>query len=177
MNNINSIRLGLKPGEAHGPSRQDYSLVAGLLLAAVLGTTATTRTGCDSGAACAGGVILLVLIGALRATSVHLVLGSLQVHCCLTRLLRFQRSLLGDTTCHRIELGTANQVLEVSTWREKNVHRLDVLGCELLDALRPFAADGDSESTQLAQLDLVAVEQLLHQALAHIGDYAFHRTA
>jgi len=67
MNNINSIRLGLKPGEAHGPSRQDYSLVAGLLLAAVLGTTATTRTGCDSGAACAGGVILLVLIGALRA--------------------------------------------------------------------------------------------------------------
>lgn len=67
MNNINSIRLGLKPGEAHGPSRQDYSLVAGLLLAAVLGTTATTRTRCDSGAACAGGVILLVLIGALRA--------------------------------------------------------------------------------------------------------------
>ena len=98
---------------------------------------------------------------ALRATSVHLVLGSLQVHCCLTRLLRFQRSLLGDTTCHGVELGTANQVLEVSTRREKNVHRLDVLGCELLDALRPFAADGDSESTQLAQLDLVAVEQLL----------------
>ena len=177
MNNINSIRLGLKPGEAHGPSRQDYSLVAGLLLAAVLGTTATTRTGCDSGAACAGGVILLVLIGALRATSVHLVLGSLQVHCCLTRLLRFQRSLLGDTTCHWIELGTVYQVLEVSTRREKDVHRLDVLGCELLNALRPFAADGDSESTQLAQLDLVAVEQLLHQALAHIGDYAFHRTA
>lgn len=166
MNNINFILSGFVALDAWRgslPSKLVHALGVSLLLTAfAIGVASCATVARRSGRRATRSVAWLVRVLRRVAIGVHLVLGSLQVHCCLTRLLGFQRSLLGDTTCHWIELGTANQVLEVSTWREKNVHRLDVLGRELLDALRPFAADGDSESTQLAQLDLVAVEQLFH---------------
>lgn len=177
MNNINSIRLELKSEGTHGPSRQGYSLVAGLLLAAVLEATATTRTGCDSGATCADGVILLVFIGALRATSVHLVLGCFKVNCCLTRFLGFQRSLLGGTTWYRIKGGTANQVLEVLTRGEEDAHACDVLGGERFAAFRTLAGQRQPKVAEVIEYDFLALQQLFHEAAAHVGQYAFHLSA
>lgn len=49
------------------------------------------------------------------------------------------------------------------------------IGRKLIQALCRFAADRDTERAQLAKLNLVAVKQLLHQAFAHVAQYALHR--
>ena len=178
MNNINSIRLGLKPGEAHGPSRQDYSLVAGLLLAAVLGTTATTRTRCDSGAACAGGVILLVLIGcfarppaftlflaASKSTVASPAFSAFSVAFWAIRLatglnsarpIRFSKSAPGEK-----RMFTALMFLDV------NFSMLSVPSL-----LMEIPKVPSSPSWILLPLSSCSTRHS-----AHIGDYAFHRTA
>ena len=105
------------------------------------------------------------------------VLGCSQVHGSFPGFLRFQRGHLCGTTGHGVELGAVYQVLEVHARSEQDVHRFDVLGRELFDAFRPLAADGNAEGSQFAQLDFVAVEQLLDQALTHVGDDSLDRAS
>ena len=59
-------------------------------------------------------------------------LGGIQVNGSRTRLLRLERSSLRRTTGNWIELSTVEQVLEVGTRCEDNVHRLDVRRGEVL---------------------------------------------
>ena len=112
----------------------------------------------------AGGFILLVLRG-------------IKVNDTLAGFLGLQGSSLSHTACYRIELGIVDEVFEVRTRSEQYVHRLDVLRSELVDALRPLTADADDERAKLAQLNLVAVEKLFHQTLAHVTNDTLHRTA
>ena len=79
--------------------------------------------------------------------------------------------------CHKVELGTSDEVLEVNARGEEDVHRLDVLRGELVERVGAHAADADAEGAQFAQLNLVAVEQLLHQTLAHVRNHSLHRTS
>ena len=90
---------------------------------------------------------------------------------------RFQLRCLSHTTRHEVELGTIDEVLEVSTGSELDFHRLDVLRRKLLDALRTHAAEADVERTQFAQHNLDADEQLFQMTLAHVKDKAHHCTA
>ena len=97
---------------------------------------------CILAATALGGIILagwLVVTRAFLLVGSRLLLGSLQIHGILAGLLSLERSSLGSTTCHGLELSLADQVLEVNTWGEDNVHSLDVVGRELLHRLGTLA--------------------------------------
>lgn len=155
-------------------------MAAGLFLTAFLGAAATTaRAGLRGRAARivgVGGAVLPVIAAFLGATGSALVLGGFQVYGGLSRLLGLEGGLLRQAAGHHVEAGLAHQVLEVLARREDDVHLLDVLGREFLHALRALAAQAHAKGTQLAQLNLVAVEQLLHQTLAHVRDDTLHRS-
>ena len=155
-------------------------MAAGLFLTAFLGAAATTaRAGLRGRAARiagVGGAILPVIVAFLGATGSALVLGGFQVYGGLTGLLCLKGGYLRQAAGHHVEAGLARQVLEILAGREDNVHLLDVLGREFLHALRALAAQAHAKGAQLAQLYLVAVEQLFHQALTHVRDDSFHRS-
>lgn len=104
-------------------------------------------------------------------------LRRLQIHGSRPRLLCLERSSLCRTTGHRIELSTTYQVLEVRSRREDDVHCLDVRRREVLQLVCPIAAERDPEVAELPHLHLLTFEQHLDQALAHVDDYATHRSA
>ena len=83
---------------------------------------------------------------------------------------------MSNTTSHELKLSLVNQVLKVHTRVEVDVHRLDVVLAKLLDRLRTLATERDAEYTERTQLNLVAVKQLLHQAVAHVRQDGLHQT-
>ena len=106
-----------------------------------------------------------------------LILGCRQIDRILSRLFSLQRSGLCQTAGNEVELGTVDEVLEVRTRSEQDVHRLDVLRRELVDALCSLGADRDAKRAQFSHLDLHSIEQLLHKTLAHVTDDTLHHSA
>ena len=115
-------------------------------------------------------VVILVVLG-------RLLLRSLQVNGTLVRLFSLEQGSLTSTACHEFELSFINKVLKVHTRVKLDVHRLDVLLAKLLQRLRTLTVDGDAKDTKLTEFNLVAVEQLLYNAVAHVRQDGFHHTA
>ena len=99
------------------------------------------------------------------------------VYCHRDWMLTLDSGCLGYTACHEVELGTADEVLEVYTWGEDNVDAGDVLGGELLTALGSYAGKGDPEVAKFVEQYFLALEQLFYKAAAGVGKYAFHLSA
>lgn len=115
-------------------------------------------------------VVILVVLG-------RLLLRSLQVNGTLVRLFSLEQGSLTSTACHEFELSFINKVLKVHTRVELDVHRLDVFLAKLLQRLRTLTVDGDAKDTKLTEFNLVAVEQLLYNAVAHVRQDGFHHTS
>ena len=107
----------------------------------------------------------------------RLLLRSLQVNGSLVRLFSLEQGSLTGTACHELELSLINKILKVHTRVELDVHRLDVLLAKLLQRLRTLAVDGDAKDTKFTEFNLVAVEQLFYNAVAHVRQDSFHHTA
>lgn len=106
------------------------------LLQAITATFAILRTGTSrvlTATTLCGIPRAFLLIGS------RLLLGSFQVYGSLSFLLSLERCSLGSTTCHGLELSLADEVLEIRTWSEDNVHRLDVVGSKLVHCLSSIA--------------------------------------
>lgn len=110
----------------------------------------------------------LVATVTLILRGIGFLLGLRQIDGALASLLCLEGSCLSNTTSHELKLRLVNQVLKVHARIEVDVHRLDVVLGKLLYRLRSLATQRDAEYTKRAQLNLVAIEQLLYQAVAHI---------
>lgn len=134
-----------------------------------VGTTSTARVWCIT-TITRWFVVILVVLG-------RLLLRSLQVNGTLVRLFSLEQGSLTSTACHEFELSFINKVLKVHTRVKLDVHRLDVLLAKLLQRLRTLTVDGDAKDTKLTEFNLVAVEQLLYNAVAHVRQDGFHHTS
>ena len=116
-------------------------------------------------------------VGRVSGRAVALVLGGGKVNGVVALLLGLERSGLGYTARHEVELGTVDEVLEVLAWGEHDVHAGDVLRRERLAALGTHAGERYPEVAKLVEQDLLSLQQLLHKAAAHVGEHALHLSA
>ena len=107
---------------------------------------------------------------------VWLFLGSFQVNGLGTLLLCLQGCSLSGSACHRSKLSLADEVLKVDTWGKDDVDALDLISGESLAVFCTLAGERNPEVTQLVKLYLLALQEHLHQALAHVGNNALHLT-
>ena len=80
------------------------------------------------------------------------------------------------TAGHELELGFIAEVLEVGARRPTNIDFLDFRSVELVGGVGTFASEFHTEIPEVAQLDGVAVEHLLAEAMDGIGEHAFDGT-
>jgi len=71
-----------------------------------------------------------------------------------------------------LELRIASQVLQGAAGVEDDTHCLDVLGAEVFLVLNAYGADGGSEGTDVAELDLVALKDEFAHAHAQFREHA-----
>ena len=72
-----------------------------------------------------------------------------------------------------LELSIAAQVLEAAAVGEVDVELLDVAGGELVLGLGTGGADAGGEGAEVSEVDLVALDEHLADALAHLYDDAY----
>lgn len=113
-------------------------------------------------------------LGTLRFIGSLLVFCGFQVHGGFARLFSFQCGGLCNAACHRVEVGTAKQVLEVLTRGEEDAHARDVLGGERFAAFRALAGQRQPEVAEVIQHDFLALQQLFHETAAHVRQHALH---
>ena len=78
---------------------------------------------------------------------------------------------LGRTRGHEVELGVGEQIAELAARLPADRDALDVLRAELLRRLRALAAERYGEVAELAEADLLALQQLLAHAVdCHVED-------
>ena len=78
---------------------------------------------------------------------------------------------LGRTRGHEVELGVGEEVAELAARLPADRDALDVLRAELLRRLRALAAEREGEVAELAEADLLALQQLLAHAVdCHVED-------
>ena len=78
---------------------------------------------------------------------------------------------LGRTRGHEVELGVGEEVAELAARLPADRDALDVLRAELLSRLSPLAAERQGEVAELAEANLLALQQLLAHAVdCHVED-------
>ena len=78
---------------------------------------------------------------------------------------------LGRTRGNEVELGVGEEVAELAARLPADRDSLDVLRAELLRRLRALAAEREGEVAELAEADLLALQQLLaHAVYCHVED-------
>ena len=78
---------------------------------------------------------------------------------------------LGRTGRHEVELGIGEEVAELAARFPADRDSLDVLRAELLSRLRALAAERQGEVAELAEADLLALQQLFAHAIdCHVED-------
>lgn len=179
--NINLILSGFVAFDAWKgslPSKQAHALGVSLLLTALAtGATSCATVARRSGRRTTRSVVSPVRILRRATIDVTLVLGSFKIHGSRARLLRFQRSLLGCTAGNRIETGASKQVLEVITRSEEDADTRDVLFRERLAVFRSLATQRQPKAAEVIQHDFLPLQQLFHEAAAHVRQHAFHLPA
>ena len=84
-----------------------------------------------------------------------------------------QHSSLSAAASHEVELGVVEQVLELLARLPLNLHLGDVLRRKLVGSLCALGAEQERKITQIAQSDLLALEQhLSHAVHCHVEDGA-----
>ena len=110
--------------------------------------------------------------GASRAGGVSIGLdGRGDIHVGLALLDGLEDGRLGRTGGDEVELGVSEQVAELAARLPADRDALDVLRAELLRRLRALAAEREGEVAELAEADLLALQQLLALAIyCHVED-------
>ena len=110
--------------------------------------------------------------GASRAGGVPIrVDGRGDIHVGLALLDGLEDGCLGRTGRHEVELGVGEEVAEFAARLPADRDALDVLRAELLRRLRALAAERYGEVAELAEADLLALQQLLaHAIYCHVED-------
>ena len=110
--------------------------------------------------------------GASRAGGVSIGFdGRGDIHVGLALLDGLEDGRLGRTRGHEIELGVGEEVAELAARLPADRDALDVLRAELLCRLRALAAEREGEVAELAEADLLALQQLLAHAVdCHVED-------
>ena len=153
-----------------------HSYILSVRVAAATRSVVATRSAVTTRVWCIT-TIARWLVSTVTLVLGRLLLRSLQVNGTLVRLFSLEQGSLTSTACHKFELSFINKVLKVHTRVELDVHRLDVLLAKLLQRLRTLTVDGDAKDTKLTEFNLVAVEQLLYNAVAHVRQDGFHHTS
>ena len=84
-----------------------------------------------------------------------------------------QHSSLSAAASHEVELGVVDQVLELLARLPLNLHLVDVLRSKLVGSLCALGAEQEREVTQVAQTNLLTLEQHLSHAIhCHVEDGA-----
>ena len=84
-----------------------------------------------------------------------------------------QHSSLCAAASHEVELGVVDQVLELLARLPLNLHLGDVLRRKLVGSLCTLGAEQEREIAQIAQTNLLALEQhLSHAVHCHVEDGA-----
>ena len=81
---------------------------------------------------------------------------------------------LGLATGYEVELGDAAEVLELQAGSPADVHGLDLLGVELVGGVCAFASEFHTERAEVAQIDLVACQELFLETSDCISQDALH---
>ena len=118
---------------------------------------------------------LLVLVATV-VRRVVLLFGCLQVHARLVGFHSLDGSSLNSPACHEVEFSLGTKVLKVFARIKEDVHLFYIILRKLFQRSSWFTSDGDAEDTQLAKLNLVAHQQLFHEARASIAHHSLHRT-
>ena len=110
--------------------------------------------------------------GASRAGGVPVRIdGRRDIHVGLALLDGLEDGCLGRTRGHEVELGVGEEVAELAARLPADRDALDVLRAELLRRLRALAAERQGEVAELAEADLLALQQLLAHAVdCHVED-------
>ena len=97
--------------------------------------------------------------------------GRGDIHVGLALLDGLEDGCLGRTRGHEVELGVGEEVAELAARLPADRDALDVLRAELLRRLRALAAERYGEVAELAEADLLALQQLLAHAVdCHVED-------
>ena len=97
--------------------------------------------------------------------------GRGDIHVGLTLLDGLEDGRLGRSRGHEVELGVGEEVAELAARLPADRDALDVLRAELLCRLRALAAERQGEVAELAEADLLALQQLLAHAVdCHVED-------
>ena len=110
--------------------------------------------------------------GASRAGGVSIGFdGRGDIHVGLAFLDGLEDGRLGRTGRYEVELGVGEEVAELAARLPADRDALDVLRAELLRRLRALAAEREGEVAELAEADLLALQQLLAHAVdCHVED-------
>ena len=139
-----------------GISRVLTTSATGVLAASGVRTTSGSRT------AAAGSVTVSLRSG-----------WGVEVNAGLALLDSLEHGCLSTAACHEVELGVVTQGLELLTRLPLHLHVGDVLRGELVGILGTLRAEQDGEVTQVAQTNLLALEQhLSHAVYCHVEDGA-----
>ena len=97
--------------------------------------------------------------------------GRGDIHVGLALLDGLEDGCLGRTRGDEVELGVGEEVAELAARLPADRDALDVLRAELLRRLRALAAEREGEVAELAEADLLALQQLLAHAVdCHVED-------
>ena len=91
--------------------------------------------------------------------------GRGDIHVGLALLDGLEDGRLGRTGGHEVELGVGEEVAEFAARLPADRDALDVLRAKLLCRLRALAAEREGEVAELAEADLLALQQLLAHAI------------
>ena len=105
-----------------------------------------------------------------------LLLRSTEVNGGFVVLLGLEDCRLGNAARYWLKPGIVDKTFEVGVGGEDYVDFLDVGGGEFIQRLCTLAAEGEPESSQAVELNLVAIQQLLTLATSHVGKHALDGT-
>jgi len=83
---------------------------------------------------------------------------------------------LGLSAGNEVELGFGAEVLELGTGSPADIHGLDFLRVELVGGVCAFASELHTETSEVAQIDLVACQQLFLEASDCVSQNALDST-
>ena len=140
---------------------------------------ATFRTGGSSALGAGGSAAACIASAASSAASAVAVVAAIrvdrqvEVNIALALSDGLEHGSLCAAASHEIELGVVDQVLELLARLPLNLHLGDVLRRKLVGSLCALGAEQEREITQVAQTDLLALEQhLSHAVHCHVEDGA-----
>ena len=141
-----------------------------ITLVVTLGAGGSAAASVASAASSASTTIASAAVAIIAAIRVD---RGVEVNVGLALLDGLEHSSLSTTASHEVELGVVEQVLELLARLPLNLHLGDVLRRKLVGRLCALGAEQEREIAQIAQTNLLALEQhLSHAVHCHVEDGA-----